>query len=287
MLNVYDLKLSHPDVFKQFSVGENLIVHYKCPQAEKLVELYNHFNAIYFTLSGKKSLNYRSKSWHLTDDEALLVTRGAYTQELFENMDWEVLAFHFNDDFLKRIYKEYLLNFKVESDLTLPDDQILTIQINPIIKSSFYSLLSYFQGKDAPSEYLLELKITELLINILADSKNKDIRAYFNFVDGQYKRSIRHIMERNFMYHLSLPEFAKLAQRSITAFKNDFKKYYKTTPGKWLMEKRLTYAKHLLETSDKNVTEIAYDSGFQNASHFSKSFKKAFAISPSQLRKKD
>ncbi|HZW63128.1 MAG TPA: AraC family transcriptional regulator [Flavobacteriaceae bacterium] len=285
MINVYDLKLSHPDVFKQFSVGENLIVHYKCPQAEKLVELYNHYNAIYFTLSGKKAIHIGEKSWHLTDEDALLVCRSAYSQELFENLDWEVLAFHFSDDFLKKVYDEFLMNFNFDTNLDTPKDPILSIKINSIIKASFYTLLSFFDSEVIPKEYLLELKIKELMFNILAEPKNKTVRAYFKSVHDQQKRPIWHIMESNFMFNLSIAEFARLTQRSVTAFKNEFKEFYGTSPGKWLTGKRLDYAKQQLESSKKNISEIAFNTGFENLSHFSRSFKNKYGIAPSQFRK--
>jgi AraC-like DNA-binding protein len=35
----------------------------------------------------------------------------------------------------------------------------------------------------------------------------------------------------------------------------------------------------------KNISEIAYDSGFENISHFSRIFKEKYSLSPLQYRK--
>lgn len=285
MLNVYDLKIAHPDIFKQFSVEDNLIVHYKCPQSEKLVQLYNHFNAIYFTLSGEKAMHIGDVSWHLTNEDSLMVCRGAYTQEMFKNLDWEVLAFHFNDDFLREIYHEFRLNFELESDLHIPKHSILKIKINPIIKTSFYTLLSFFNSDKKDLEYLLKLKIKELIINILAETANKNVRAYFNSVSDSHKRPIWQIMESNFMYNLSIEEFSRLSQRSISSFKKDFKTHYNISPGKWLLDKRLEFAKTNLVSSNRPINEIAYMSGFENTTHFSRVFRNKYGKSPSEIRK--
>ena len=43
---------------------------------------------------------------------------------------------------------------------------------------------------------------------------------------------------------------------------------------------RLNYAQELLKKGEKNVSEIAYDSGFSSLSYFSKSFKDEFGYSP-------
>ena len=43
---------------------------------------------------------------------------------------------------------------------------------------------------------------------------------------------------------------------------------------------RLNHAQRLLKSGDKNISEIAYDSGFSSLSYFSKSFKDEFGYSP-------
>jgi transcriptional regulator GlxA family with amidase domain len=91
-------------------------------------------------------------------------------------------------------------------------------------------------------------------------------------------------MEDNFSYNLKLEEFAELCNRSLSAFKRDFKKHFSNTPGKWLLEKRLQHAHKLLQHSDKNVNEAAFESGFENTSHFSRSFKERFGYSPATVK---
>jgi signal transduction histidine kinase/ligand-binding sensor domain-containing protein/DNA-binding response OmpR family regulator len=48
---------------------------------------------------------------------------------------------------------------------------------------------------------------------------------------------------------------------------------------------RLQYAKELLSTHDKSVSEIAYEVGFNDPSWFSRAFKEEFGISPSEVTK--
>jgi signal transduction histidine kinase/DNA-binding response OmpR family regulator len=57
------------------------------------------------------------------------------------------------------------------------------------------------------------------------------------------------------------------------------------TIGDYLRTFRLQRAKELLQKSDLNVTQVAFEVGFKNLSHFSKSFYAEFGISPSQLKK--
>ncbi len=92
-------------------------------------------------------------------------------------------------------------------------------------------------------------------------------------------------MEANYKHNLSLEEFAKISLRSLTVFKKEFTKTFNSSPGKWLLQKRLEYAQVLLSTSQNNVNEIVYEAGFESTTHFSRVFKEKFGLAPMQYRK--
>lgn len=53
----------------------------------------------------------------------------------------------------------------------------------------------------------------------------------------------------------------------------------------YVMHKRINKAIHLLQTSPKNVLDIAYDCGFNTRASFYKAFKKITNKSPKDYRK--
>ncbi len=57
------------------------------------------------------------------------------------------------------------------------------------------------------------------------------------------------------------------------------------TPVAYVLQVRLNYAHRMITTQDLSLTEIASKCGFQNLSHFSKTFKQQFGVSPMQFRK--
>lgn len=59
-----------------------------------------------------------------------------------------------------------------------------------------------------------------------------------------------------------------------------FRKYMNMSPMTYINAKRLNYAANLLHHSDKDIIDIAYESGFQSLSHFYHLFKKEYQSSP-------
>jgi len=283
MLNTYDFKVANPGSFKQLAVKDMLFVYYLCPQIERHVQLFTHFNEIAFTLNGIKTMHHGGKSWTLTDDQAMFYRKTAYNQELPDTAGWEVLAFYFPDDFLRQVFNEHRSYLPMKNLPAPPKDMLIKINVNETTQAFFYSILPYFTQKLPPREQLLELKFKELLFNVLSDPANVNLLAYVNSIHDQHKTPLWEVMEANYMFNLSVAEYARIAERSLASFKREFREYYHTTPGRWLTQKRLGTCQ-LLNTSKKNITEIAYDSGFENVSHFSRIFKEKYGASPLQYR---
>lgn len=282
--NTYDYIVNRPTEFKQLASKEILFLHYICPQVDQYLYLFNHFNQISFTLGGDKTFHHNSKSWTLTQHSTLFAKKTAWKQER-GTTGWEILAFYFPDDFLCSFFRENRETWKAKP---LPEpslDIFIEIKVNEVTRSFFYSILPYFSQQPPPSENLLELKFKELLFHILSNPENAKLLAYISSISDQHKPPLYEIMEANYHFNLSVAEFARLAQRSVTTFKRDFQEYYHTTPGKWLTRKRVDYGKLLLETSNKNIKEITYDSGFENTTHFSRVFKESYGLSPIHYRK--
>ena len=287
MINVYEEMLAHPEYFKQLSVKDSLLVNYQCPQMEKWVDLYSHFNHIIYTISGNKLLSTPGKSRSLSEGSLVFLKKGAIRQGKFFDSDWVVIVFCIADSYLQQLLKEYRSQVSISSVPPPAPDSIIDIDATQTTHSYFYSLIPYFTQQPPPPEHLLELKCRELIFNIFSNPVNMSLLSYLNSISDCNKPLLSEIMEANYRYNLSLEEFAKIGHRSLTAFKNEFTATFHTSPGKWLLQKRLDYAQMLLSISQKNINEIVYESGFESATHFSRVFKEKFGVAPLQYRKQN
>jgi len=82
---------------------------------------------------------------------------------------------------------------------------------------------------------------------------------------------------------VQLQRFAYLTGRSLATFKRDFEKLYHTTPNRWLQQRRLQEARYLLTEKGKPVSDVYLEVGFEDLSHFSFAFKKAYGVAPSKI----
>ena len=98
-----------------------------------------------------------------------------------------------------------------------------------------------------------------------------------------YKIDLENYMNAHYMFNIPMNQFARLTGRSLASFKRDFERVFGTSPGQWLQQKRLEEARYLIKEKGRKPSDVYLDVGFENLSHFSYSFKKAFGVAPSMV----
>ncbi|MGC3943785.1 MAG: AraC family transcriptional regulator [Chryseolinea sp.] len=283
-VNFYEDITLNPGRYNRRLICKDLLfAYYNCPQVQLKQEFYSQHNFISYTFSGEKRLHKGDKSWYLSADVAIFGRKGAYMFEKYVNVEHCVMAFFIPDSYIKSVVSENRAQLPATRQPIQALDPIVKLDLTATTKAFFQSMIAYFE--DPPSETILELKFRELLLNILHNPRNQDVLAMANNIQSHEKPSIPDVMEDNFLYNLAMEDFAKISLRSLPTFKREFKTIYNTTPGKWLLNKRLENANMLLNSTSKSVNEIALESGFENNSHFSRVFKEKYGKSPLHFRK--
>ncbi|MVM35984.1 helix-turn-helix domain-containing protein [Spirosoma sp. HMF4905] len=250
----------------------------------KYEDLWSHHNYIVYVVEGRKIWHTAHGAYDLREGSCVFVRKGACIVEQFFDTEFCFFLFFIPDAFICET-----LNAKstpIRSTVR-KHEPVMPLANSIAIHTFFQSMLPYVEEECQPDPALLELKFKELILTVADNTANQELLAYFcSLLEEPQSVSLQLIMEANYCYNLKLEEFAALCARSLSGFKRDFKSIYQTTPGKWLLEKRLTHAQHLLANRGKTVGETSFECGFENATHFSRAFRQRFGIAPAFVRQR-
>jgi AraC family transcriptional regulator len=93
-------------------------------------------------------------------------------------------------------------------------------------------------------------------------------------------------IEAHLASNVSLLDLAAECQLSPSHFGRAFKRSTGTTPHRWLVERRLARARHLLLRSDQTLAEIAQACGFADQSHLAREFRRMEGAGPSAWKRR-
>lgn len=284
MFNFLDKIKQDPAFYKQISIGNQLVTEFNCPLESNQEGIWSEQSYFAYVIEGKKVWHVPGNKFEMTEGKCAFVKKGAHLIEQFFDTRFCVIFFFLTDQFIIETIREVMPSPKLSVKKS-DSSPVLILETDETLHAFFNSVAPYFLTQNNVNRSLLELKCKELILNAVHNLSNEELRSYFCslLTEGGAER-MKKIMEENFYYNLSLDDFAKLCDRSLSSFKRDFTKIFNVSPGRWLTDRRLQHAELLLNTSSKNVSEIAFDCGFENTSHFSRAFKDKFGRTALQLR---
>nr|WP_315148530.1 AraC family transcriptional regulator [uncultured Flavobacterium sp.] len=103
--------------------------------------------------------------------------------------------------------------------------------------------------------------------------------------DNDKINTIFNYVKDNFQEQITLEEVAELVSMTVPSLCRYFKKITKKTFTKFVNEYRLVHASKLLAEKPISITEVCFESGFNNFSYFNKTFQEFTGKSASQYRK--
>ncbi|PJJ85071.1 helix-turn-helix domain-containing protein [Mucilaginibacter auburnensis] len=260
--------------------NNNARISYSCyykenRQGEQFVE--EHI--LSFQLSGSLLLNTGSKVYEFNAGDFRFIKRNQlikFVKQPQPEGEFRSISVHFDQDLLRDISLEYGYT------ATLPSSEsIISLKPGPLLTGYVDSILSLHRDGVVLTRELQALKLREgVLMLIEVEPKLKDI--LFNF-SQPHKIDLQAFMEKNFRFNVQMQRFAYLTGRSLATFKRDFKKIFDTTPGNWLLNRRLKEAHYLIKEKNRSASHVYLEVGFEDLSHFSYAFKGKYGISPSRL----
>lgn len=161
----------------------------------------------------------------------------------------------------------------------------------------FSCSFEHFQDMEEFTNHLTDLwkfgrqyehyKCYSVFYSLLAYIENLENRTYadkkkFHVISPAVSYLKTHIYDCN----LKTEALHELCGISGTYFRKIFQANYGTSPQKYILGKRLSRAKTIIDNGDyDSISEIATSVGYSDPLYFSRAFKKSYGISPSQYAK--
>ncbi len=241
-------------------------------------------HTLLFVLGGHKLLHIGDFTHTAEAGHLMLMKRGIYTMSEFipEGLNYEALLLFFTDEFLKKFLHSYGFSTTIAAE-TAPH---LVIPTNELLDGFKNQFIGYFGKTMEGLDNILQLKLQELLLLLLAGPQKQQVLAFLQSIAFGRPLDIDYIVRTHLFQPLSIEELAKLSGRSLASFKRDFQQRFHCSPKKWINEQRLAHARMLLQHTDKQVSEVAMECGFENIPHFIRIFKQEYGLTPNSDRAK-
>jgi AraC-like DNA-binding protein len=125
--------------------------------------------------------------------------------------------------------------------------------------------------------YILDNIVRKGRYHVIAQAPGRDSSAQLY---SQRLRDVYAIVQKNYTRDITVDEVAAQVHLSKTSFCRFLKKEVGKTFTELLNEERIKYACALLRETPYTVTQVSYQSGFNNPSHFFRQFRKLKKVSP-------
>lgn len=237
--------------------------------------------------------------YHIKNND-LCVMRQNTNNLFYLNRNRNLANHFFRKDSVNQYFKVYMPYSYIDSitdgslketiDLISFSNENCQLLSNRNIQTTIEMKLVMNQIKNAPymgnvAPMYFEAKIRELLalqfqqVDKLNNLGLKDIT-----VCPKQLYEARNLIEHNFQNPPSIRELAQLVGMSETVLKTGFKKHFGITIYGYLFDYRMAIAQKMLHDCSLTIAEIAFQTGYENPSHFTTAFKRKYGLTPFAYR---
>lgn len=160
-----------------------------------------------------------------------------------------------------------------------------TVEIREQVRQLFFLMLEEYRHSAVYSDFKLQCMLSELLLTI-AEYRLPEENASVHpttltppIIEAVY------YMEKHYAENITIDDVAGVANYSASYFSRLFHVQLGKPYTEYLGSIRLKNAQRLLLSTDKSVTEIALESGYQYPGNLTAAFKKRTGMTPQQYRK--
>lgn len=236
-------------------------------------------------LQGKKIANLASNSLTFDCDNYLVVpTTLPLECETYASKDEPFICLVISID--KKVMYEIIDLVKKQQIKQTKENSlgIFCDKVTSKIEDATFKLLDVLESKEE-SDILGKSILKELYYRIAIGENADFLHKMFldNNNEAKIARTLKYIHD-NFDKTIDVPTLARSEDMSVSSFHTHFKQITSHTPIQYIKKIKLSRAKDLIAIHKYQVVDAAYELGYDNASQFSRDFKKYFGYPPKDVK---
>ena len=233
---------------------------------------------------GKSTLHIDKAEVNLTAGSAIFINSG-HLHSAYGNAKIKSLVFHhslignYNSIFYQEVIFPLLDNDKLSYLILSDKEEWEKNVIKNMMKA--YDVI-YNESYDYENE--ARFHITRALRLLNENIKvNQKINSHDEIIYKRIKKVLRYI-DDNLSEELNNDKLSELIAVSESVLLKSFKQTIGLSPMQYVLKQRIDRARYLIITTDKKISDIASECGFNDMSYFSKIFKRYFKVSPTEYK---
>ena len=264
-------------------LNDDFRIFHNIDEQKKGIEFHYHdFNKIMIFLRGNISYSIEGRNYLLKPYDIVLVNAGdIHKPSILDDTIYERIIIYVSPLFLDS-YKgaDYDLKYCFER---AKKEHSNVLRIHSMDKSKLYQecleLEHSLQGNDFANELYQKILFLEFMIQLNRTAISNRINYQDSDMANMKLLQILDYINENLAEDITIDKLAAQFYLNRYYLMHFFKEGTGYTIGNYITEKRLLYAKNLVQKG-KTLTEACFESGFKNYSTFSRAFKKAFNTMP-------
>ncbi|QEC66123.1 helix-turn-helix transcriptional regulator [Panacibacter ginsenosidivorans] len=284
------------DTYNNFFKTSNSIINAKASD----IAYPEHWGcfSIKCAFGGEEIYRSQNRVYAVHEQNFLLLNEGQYySSYIFSKKPVESFTLNFTKAFMQEVCAGFVNSDEQILDYPLAESKINTEFVERLYKHDNTVSPVLFKIKQlAKNFYANRAAITELYFVLLEKLLlfNTEVHKEINNVKASkpstqkelYKRLhyAKDFIDSCYASEITLHELSQITLMNTAYFLRQFKKYFHTTPYKYLMTKRMQVAGNMMQHTRLPIADICTSVGYEDVSSFTKLFKKQHGISPEKFR---
>lgn len=239
----------------------------------------HHFSELFYVLNGRGKFILEDESFEVEEDDLVIINpKVLHTEASVEGEPFQYVALGIDG-------LSFLFGSKEEDDTP----QIRNYNIfnyrrhRNDMRYRFKTMISEIENKATAYEFVCQNMLEVLLVYVARYSECSLSLIPTNKVSRECA-FLKQYIDIHFKEDITLDSLSALIHMNKFYMSHAFSKSYGMSPINYLIEKRVSESKYLLENTDYSLSQISQIVGFSSPSYFSQTFKRIVKQSPKEFR---